>query len=300
MSLDPLLRGLFDYAGMFPPAALSFDDALAKSARFPTSLRRPLLVGNDLVVTPAEWGRLDPGELEAAGYRDRPLRVCLVGVPLSDAVAQAQAIVAFNESRRSDSPPIQITTLEVHADALDGAPEALREARAVLGSVDLYFEPKWDDARMAEGLDEVIGMLHGLRSDGRPIGFKARCEGPTQLSAPTLAHALAAVARGRIPLKLTQGLHHPFAGDARHGNRHGFLNVLFALRLHQAIGMGLDEMQRCVEDVEPAHFAWDQGLAWDGHTALMQRIEEAASHVPFAIGSCSLDEPDADLLEIAN
>ncbi len=295
MSLEPVLRGLFDYAGMFPPAALPFDQALAESARFPTSLRRPSLVANDLVLTPDALGKLDDAALERAGYAGRPCNVCLVGVGLEDAVDQAQAVVAFNEARRDSSVPQRIRTLEIHHDSLEGATETLRDARRAIGDVELYFEPKWDDPRMATHAAEAINMLHGLQSDGQAIGFKARCAGPTAVRAPTLAAILAFVNRHRVPLKLTQGLHHPFVGDVRYENDHGFVNVIVALRLQHALGLPHNDVIACLMDHEPANFTWDQGLGWQGRTALMQRVEDAAHAVPFAIGSCSLQEPDADL-----
>lgn len=294
MSLEPLLAGLFDYAGMFPPAALPFDEALATTAKFPKNLRRAGLVGNDIVLTPAALGQLDDAALEAADYRDRPLRICLVGVPLDDAEDQAHAVVAFNEERRHATVPQSITCMEIHGTNLDGAATVLRNVRRTIGSVALYFEPKWDDARTAQELPDVAGLLHGLQSDGAAIGLKVRCDGPTALGHATLANVIVEANARRLPLKLTQGLHHPFA-NGRHGNVHGFLNVIAALRLQRVFRWSTEETAACLADDEPANFAWDEGLGWRDHRALMQQVMLAAAAVPFAIGSCSIAEPDDDL-----
>ena len=76
--LDHAVRGLFDHAGMFPPAALSFEDALREAAVLPDVLARPDLLQNDLVLTPEHWAKVDDEALAAADY-DRTLHVCLVG-----------------------------------------------------------------------------------------------------------------------------------------------------------------------------------------------------------------------------
>ncbi len=59
-ALDALTNGLFDYAGMFPPAALSFPDALAESATFQQALSRPSIVGADMPVQQSTPTRAAP------------------------------------------------------------------------------------------------------------------------------------------------------------------------------------------------------------------------------------------------
>ncbi len=289
MSLDTLTHGLFDYAGMFPPAALDFEDALRESAGFATALHRPGLVAADIVLTPEHWGKLDDAALDVAGF-EGACTVCIVGVKLDDAENVAQAIAARNQS----DDRTRVVALEVSGELNDDTAGTLRRIRATSG-VSIFYEPAGTDS---ERIPDAANLLHGLRSDGAPVGLKLRCAGPTACSADELAAAIREVAARRLPFKLTQGLHHPFAADERYGNDHGFLNVLTALRLHQTVGLDGDELVQCIEDPEPAHFVVTDGLGWNQHRAMMQRVVDAAGQVPFSIGSCSLSEPDEDLQEL--
>lgn len=292
-SLDLLTDRLFDYAGMFPPAALSFEDALAESARFPRTLHRSGLLAADMVVTPESLQRVDGDALKAAGF-DRECTLCLVGVPADQALPTAAAIKAFNRDRRDAGQ--RIVSLELHFDEVP-APMVVDAARRPLGDdVQVYVEAKWPDAALSERLPEVLGLLDAFNASGEapPVGFKVRCAGPTALSHATLAQVLEAVAERRIPFKSTQGLHHPFAFDPTHQNEHGFLNVAAALRFAQAGALSGDDLVHLLRDPEPASFSFQDGLGWTHHRLLMQRLREALE-IPFAIGSCSLAEPDEDL-----
>jgi hypothetical protein len=314
MSLDILTRGLFDYAGMFPPAALDFEAALAESARFPTALHRPGLVGNDLVLKASDLVRLDDKALEAAGWQPgRPCTVCLVGVDLADAARVAADAVAWNDRHREGQFPRRITAVEASFDGELGA-DVADAARQAAGDIRLYVEPKWADADWPDRQTAVLDALAELARTGPAIGLKIRCAGPTVLGHETLAGLLPEVVAHGLPLKATQGLHHPFPGaggadratgradqdnggpspsGGESGREHGFLNLLVALRLADRLDAA--DIHTLLGDPEPADFVVDAGIGWREHRILAQRVQDAAARVPFAIGSCSLQEPDDDL-----
>ncbi len=301
MPLERVTDGLFDFAGMFPPASLSFDDALRQSAEFTTSLHDHELVGNDIVLTQENLAKLNKDALQKVGFAKPTCHVCLVGVAVDDAPEVAAAIKAFNKERSSQRPAQKITSLELHFEEQSIAliQDSVVAARKILGRhVRIYLEPKWDDARLAKGLEGVMLILDSLNQDSPRVGFKVRCEGPTALSHRTLALVMAHVNRREIPLKLTQGLHHAFAGDDRFGNQHGFLNCVFGLRLHRDTDMDLEELEACLADDAPEDFVWDEGIGWRGHRISMQSMVESSVSTPIAIGSCSIAEPDAELQEL--
>lgn len=75
-----LLGGLFDYAGMFPPASLPFDEALRTAASFARSLARPWLVGAEAVLDEDLLPELTAERLARCGFSPGlQLRVAVLG-----------------------------------------------------------------------------------------------------------------------------------------------------------------------------------------------------------------------------
>jgi hypothetical protein len=147
--------------------------------------------------------------------------------------------------------------------------EALRVRR--------YFELP-PDGDVEAAVDEVLRLRARV---------KVRCGGvtPDMVPAPRrLADVLAACAARRVPLKATAGLHHPFRHHetALGGPQHGFLNLLAAASAAVA-GAHPDELVKLLETEEA-----------DG-ASLVDRIDRHARDLVTAIGTCSIDEPVADL-----
>jgi hypothetical protein len=117
--------------------------------------------------------------------------------------------------------------------------------------------------------------------------LKVRCGGLTPDAVPApkrLAETLAACAARRLPLKATAGLHHPFRHQepSRGGPQHGFLNLLAAASA-AAAGAEVGELAEILETEE------------DGAEAVVSRIDRHARDLVTSIGSCSIEEPVADL-----
>lgn len=297
-TLEALTEGLFDYAGLFPPAELGLEDMLREAAGLPDTLQRPAIVGSDLVLTPDRLDTITTEHLLEAGFRkNRHVKVCLVGIETKDGAAMANRVLAFNRESRVDTVPHEITSIELHS-AIDDVNEtagALMPARFVLAGqqhIQVYWEPKLTDAEWQERFDEVFAVLDAAHSETElPIvGLKVRCAGPNALSAATLARIIPELTQRDIPFKATQGLHHPLAGDGHLG----FLGLAVALRLHEEHALDADEIEACITEREAAAFDFKQGLAWRGHFIDRGRLGHAMM-TPFAIGSCSLQEPDDGL-----
>lgn len=286
--LDHAVRGLFDHAGMFPPAALSFEDALREAAVLPDVLARPDLLQNDLVLTPEHWAKVDDEALAAADY-DRTLHVCLVGVDLDEAADVLRKAQQWNTDGATTRPPRVVTAIEAHFSpgmALGTAVGRITALRYLSrGSIQLFIEPKWDDATWNERLGDLMTMFDGLNADVElaPVGLKFRAWGPTALTPATVARLLPEVRKRNLPLKATQGLHHPIC-EGFEQNTMGFLGLLAALRLD----LPAEELEAVLTESDATAFDVADGLSWRGH-------EVPLDGVPFSIGSCSLREPDADL-----
>lgn len=276
---EPALRGLFDHAGMFPPAQKPLTEALQDAARFAQNLHRPGLVGASLVIPYAAWPDLDDGALASAGF-DGECRVAIVGVPLGEALDAARAVAQQNQR----APRRPVVSLEVHADGDVDQAQVKPVVRAAAG-VPVFLEPKWP---LHQVRTDGVRLCRNLKASG--AGLKVRCAGPTALDRQTLAVALVDAADAGIPLKATQGLHHPVP---RPGFPLGFLGLLAAFRLRQARGPGFSEALACLAETDVQAFSLLDGISWRGKgvdAATLARLPA------FAIGSCSLDEPDDDLM----
>lgn len=299
-ALRPALASLIDYAGLFPPANLPMGAALAA---YEGGRRGPYgwMLGRFLL--PA--GRLD--ELLAALPAMRePLPLGVVVDAGSDSRKWTQRAAAALERlaqvRRSE-PRVALEALEI----LLPEPASLRDTfdapigqfamlaqssglRELAAYLELPRGPRWAD--LLEGAAFALAR-HRLRA-------KVRCGGLTAQAVPAVADLAAfmrAMAAEGVAFKATAGLHHP----VRHWNAasgfamHGFLNVLAAAAF---AGSG-EEAASILADEDAAHFGFDEtGLRWCERHAGALDVARIRSERFVSYGSCSFEEPLADLLAL--
>jgi hypothetical protein len=271
---------------MFPPAQKPLGEALEDAGHFASTLRRPGLVGADLVIAWKDWPGLDARALAKAGL-GRPCKVAIVGVTPQDLPSLQPA---FLDSLRPGSP-VQWVSLELHVTATN-ADELLRSVELPLRfGLPTYIEPRMSLPALGEALPDFARAL-GRGGPDQRLGLKVRCAGANALDRTTLAIALTAAADAHIPFKATQGLHHPVP---RPGFPHGFLGLLAAFRIRQARGPSFThEIQACLAEDDVHAFSLNDGIAWRSFHVDQKALDRLP---PFAIGSCSLDEPDDDLMQ---
>jgi hypothetical protein len=304
-----LTAGLFDYAGTFPPAALAFDEALAMAASFPGRLLRPWLRAADLVVTTGQLADLLPERLRAAGFPDgRTIDWAVLGpaLKLDGPAAVHRDLLAWLDSQGASALPQRVVSYEVRVELSPADTGWLNEALVGLtqglapSGIRLVIEPDWSPEAWLEGAEVVAGVLAGM-PEPRPV-LKVRGSGPKAIDVRALAHVVGFVVRYGLGFKATAGLHHPIR-DARWGNDLGFLSLAAGLRLRQALGEDAfpeEALLSCFAQEGRASLeAFDlrRGLAWRDWSLDTATLEAVVARQPFAIGSCSLDEPDEDLAE---
>jgi len=113
-----------------------------------------------------------------------------------------------------------------------------------------------------------------------------------------VAAAIATCRAIGIPLKATQGLHHPF----RHANEtlgvvaHGFVNLFTASVMASAHDAPVTTLTEIIADTDPAAFViGSDTLAWRDLEASAEQVAAARTDVLTAFGSCSFSEPRDDL-----
>ena len=111
-----------------------------------------------------------------------------------------------------------------------------------------------------------------------------------------------AASRG-IPFKATAGLHHPirseraltYAPDASRSMMHGFVNV-FAAAAFARHGLDRDTVKAVLDEQDAHAFDFREGeLRWSGRTLTTEQITAARLDFAHSFGSCSFEEPIADL-----
>jgi hypothetical protein len=283
--LQALLSQIVDYAGLFPPAALDMTSAVTTYARH---LAGPHAWMLSRIVVPAP--RLEEFVRCAAPHfgEDAWFVSALVAAAGSaDLEQDLERIARFNEEQEAGGAPRAIVdTIE-----LKGA-----EAGAIDAALDVIPPEIFPFFEMAVR-DDPRGLIAALV--GGDAGAKIRTGGAADQmpSAAEVARFVTACARAGVPFKATAGLHHPLRHDVAAGGREfGFIGVFAAGVL--AFQRDLDErsVAQLLEEESIGAFVFDgDGFSWRGHRASCAEIEEARSSFASSFGSCSIDEPVADL-----
>lgn len=267
-----LLARLFDDAALFPPARLDMAAALAGHARHHRA-DHAWMVGR--FVCPAD--RLD--ELVTVLGDDQYVELSVV---VDEPVDAARAAAAVASGR------VALGTVELPPGApLAEVVEVLPEGVRVLAEVAVTGRPSDEIAAAVATLAGVPGAA-----------AKVRCGGDSQAAVPVpeeLAGFLAACRDAGVAWKATAGLHHPLHGRRANGLvEHGFLNLAAAGGLALA-GASVEAVAGVLDGTEVALDATGLRVAEVVFTAgelaiLRERF--------LAVGSCSVDEPVADLVAL--
>lgn len=277
-ALRALLHEVIDYAGQFPPAALSLEDA-GDEFRSITAGADKFWTRRFIVKAP------QLSELQGS-MREWPLAV--VARPAADGLrGQLNAIIDDIAALVEDEG--QPEALEI---AIPPSEAALKEALGVmkkraddLATTQVYFELGWGD--------DLADLMSEAASIWEDTGFKARTGGVTAAEFPSparLAEFLHTATSLDLPFKLTAGLHDPMTHeDEELGvTRFGFLNALGAAALARSEDLSTREVHDLLlaEDVRDGA----AGLSLGDYT-----LDESAAHdfrsIFGGFGSCSVAEP---------
>jgi hypothetical protein len=309
-SVKTLLNGLFDYAGMFPPASLPLAEALREYLGHQAEpdawmvgpfvipvgkLDELLILLNDghthdplrLIILP----RSSPSAEESLQLWSEDLDVC------SNFVLQAQGRASI-ESFEFRFPP------DLFSDP-DGA------ARFVSKTCALFDTAGFENASLFgeiirtpsySGQLPIYFLTLASASSGHPIWGKLRCGGMNQADFPSpteLAQFIHTAIHVDHPFKATAGLHHP----VRHFNEdqgvdmHGFLNVMFAITLGRVHHLDPSKIQEIIEERNPLSFEFiPSGIRWNTLAASTTDFIFDRKRHGLSIGSCSFNDPRADLV----
>jgi len=287
-SLHVLLRNLFDYAGMFPPAARSFEAALKETSSFETTLARPWMVASDIVLDTEHAHKLRGVNLGTYATKT-PFRVCVL------ATEDPERVLEETNHLLRKEPSVVITSIEVKTSP-DAITEILDQYGAFCSShgILLCVEPNLSLDTWGKDLKATVAAL---QEPSLSPALKCRLTGPTGISAERFAAAIIAANEGRVPLKVTGGLHHPIVEPDRYPFPMGFLNVTVGVMLHRQLEDQVSTMAlaEILTNQDPNAFTFGPHLGYKDLGITLAELEKAKSSGHFSIGSCSLHEPDGDL-----
>ena len=291
-SVQTLLADAIDYAGLFPPAGLSMPEAVINFATYRNSNYSWML--GRFVVTAA---RLDEFREIAADFAsrdgERPWRVSVVIG--ADVHQDLRNVEEFNIA---NSPGIFCDAVEIRAET-----EALIEnaSAALPNGASAFFELPLDD-RLSDLVSSLA--LTGNNAKIRAGGLTPEAFPRTDQMIRFVRTCLAA----NVPFKATAGLHHPircfrplsYENEAPMGTMHGFLNLFLMT------GFARDRYRpTLLADVMEEEFGEvfrfeDQSVTWrDQFTLNTTQIGLLRQRGIQSFGSCSFDEPIADLQKLS-
>lgn len=278
--------GLFDYAGLFPPASLPLDDVVEGYGRY---RRGPHAWMLGRLIVPAE--RLADAEASARRAGASPEDAWPVSA-LVGPVERHRALAAEVDGLRGSALTVE---------AVEAAATTEEEIAATAATWPMAVE------RFVEipSAGDPLPLLRALGARG--LMAKLRTGGVTADRIPGTAEVARFLSRAReagVALKSTAGLHHAIRGeyrltyepDAATGAMHGFVNLLVAATLLSAGKIDEELADACLDDDRPGVFKLSgRAGSWLNGVVTYREIAHARRALVRSVGTCSFEEPAAEI-----
>ena len=295
-SVDALVAGLVDYAGLFPPASEDMRPALESYASYFQGPDRTALGRFIVPISRVKELEEAGGDLMPRGSRTAPWRLSVLVA--EDVRAASEEMQKFNcrHSSESKGGRAVIDVAELKASTVD---EIGHQRRDLQPEFTPYFEiPITGDV---SPLVKAIAQV-GARAKVRTGGVTPEAFPPAE----AVIRFITACQREAVPFKATAGLHHPIRGEYRltyepggpSGMMYGFLNVFLAAALLYG-GETEPTALAALEESDPSAFPFaDDAIQWRGKRIGAEQILAARSEFAISFGSCSFREPVEELAHL--
>ncbi len=300
-SLRALLTDLIDYAGLFPPARLSLDQAIRNYARYRQEGDAWML--GRFIIPASRLEDLEPYHEEL--FRVAPPFAFSVlgrgGGSLTEFLTNLREDlrdIAVFRKRHGSRVSVDVVETRLPPDLADPLlPESalsLYKTIRIFPLLDLF--PFCEASERPEELLEQLAQL-----PDEQIGFKLRCGGLEASAFPSseqVAAALQGCLDAGVPFKATAGLHHPLPrfDPGVQARMHGFLNLFLAGVLVYSRNLSAEQIRRLLDDDQADHFSFtNKGASWQKHRVSTAGIAAARRDFVRSFGSCSFEDPCEDL-----
>ena len=288
-------ESIIDYAGLFPPAKLSLNQALKNYRRYIHGEDNWIL--SHFIIPQDLLSELND-DLLAGFTAEEPLRISLISSNPANDLKDAIASIDKFKNR------VVIGSIETKISADDNWLEIFEQNQRALEREKLGFHIYYELAE-AENWDVTMPRL--IENLGRfaenalsPVAFKLRCGGVESQMIPScerVAQAIIACREAMLPLKFTAGLHHPF----RHFNKkleayfHGYANLFLGAMLAHEKKLSVAQLSRMIKETENQNvLVNDDSFSWLGYNISTETIRELRKKSIISFGSCSFIEPIED------
>lgn len=327
-SVEALLKGAVDYAGLFPPAKLPMPVAVANFARYRTG-PEAWMVGRFVV----PLGRLEEFLESSKGHRgsdakakdkdrerdhggeqdndldqdndrdqdddlvqDDDLGPWELSVLLKGEPDEGSVVAAFNAAHLGS---LAITSVEVRYSSFANDTDLADLIRALPEGTEVWVEVDLA-ADVAEQVSSIkaVGAFAKIRTGG--------IESALIPPAESVAAFIAVCVDTDVRFKATAGLHHPLRGEypltyddfPPRDTMFGFLNVFLATAVRIA-GGSLDEVMAALEETSPTPFLQSDGsIAWRSYRFSAAQLDTLRRSALSSFGSCSVEEPHDELFNL--
>lgn len=276
-AIETLLTGLFDYAGLYPPASLAMRAAIDNYGDYREGTRAWAL--GRLIV---HFDRLHDVRT-AAGNSFGSLKLSVIASENSNWEMLADSV-------RSGVP---IESIEIKCSS---AEDVERIAPRLPKQIPAFFEVAWDE--------NGYGALKSIAAVGAQAKIRMGGVLPDTIpSVQDVAQILTRLATLHLPFKATAGLHHPvrsqqpltYQPQSPTAMMHGFVNLSCAAALayfggdERYVAAALEERAISSFKLTP------DGIQWQDRSWTVAQLAEVRNHFFISIGSCSFEEPMRDL-----
>ncbi len=287
--MHPTFSSIVDYAGLFPPASCTMDEAVANFAAYRLGDDREML-----------------GRFVVAASRLRELgeSVTLQGLyPARGEIWPVSVVFGANHPDELSRIAEFEAAYELHGLRVEAIEARVSSPGEISVVVERLFD-HWEWFLELPHLEEYDALVHAIRIGGGAA--KIRTGGTLPESFPTprqLARFLEAVTREGVPFKATAGLHHPWRGHypltydvgSPHHLMHGFMNVLLATALLRN-GGDVETAQAVLEESDPTSFErTSTGITWRGNRFDFDALASVRADGFRSFGSGSFREPVDEL-----
>ncbi len=318
-SLRTLLGDILDYAGLLPPAALTFPRALQNYADYRDEQEAWML--SRFVLPVHQLSDLTPHRQLLS--RGAPYRFSVLGTggPERDTFLDAfdrdlDVLDTFDAEYGGRS---QVDVMEVPLpDVLVGKERAAidefltevdrRLIQTGTAKLDIFFHLPLT-APSVEPLPDLCAALADHNSQQAyparsTMGLKLRCGGRAPEDVPDAKHVAALIASCRdagIPFKAATGLQRPIRhyDDGLDTEMHGFLNLFAAAVLAAEHQLDPEHIQTILLEETSSNFRFKkESFSWRNLSASLEGIRHAREHLALSFSSCEFEDPIDNLREI--